>query len=191
MCGLCIRSGGTTLFLHNHPRKVLGDVTGIAEPSQTEAGKYKHSKHKTTLPVKKGPKMTKATKDELRRREEKSKSEYELKIDAFQKTMDSLKADSGELRDKIRNMESRANCQDQYIMCLEKRFVNLCDQCKLKGEETAFTPAESYRLQRIWELLEKQEQRQTAASAPLATEGSCQAAGNSSISARETRTEPL
>ena len=174
---------------------VLGDVTGMAEPSQTETGKYKHSKRKTTLPMKKGPKMTKATKDELRRREEKSKSEYELKIDAFQKTMDSLKADSGELRDKIRNMESRANCQDQYIMCLEKRFVNLCDQCKLKGEETAFTPAESYRLQRIWELLERQEQRQTGThSAPPAsevTEKNCQASGNAHSSARENGTEPL
>ena len=139
--------------------------------------------------------MTKATKDELRRREEKSKSEYELKIDAFQKTMDSLKADSGELRDKIRNMESRANCQDQYIMCLEKRFVNLCDQCKLKGEETAFTPAESYRLQRIWELLERQEQRQTGThSAPPAsevTEKNCQSSGNAHSSARENGTEPL
>ena len=58
-------------------------------------------------------------------------------------------------------MESRARCQDQYIFSLEKRFVNLCDPCKNKGEETAFTPAESYRLQRIWELLERQEQRMT------------------------------
>ena len=140
---------------------MLGDVTGMAEPSQSETGKYKNSRKKTTLPMKKAPRMTKVTKDEQRRREEKAKSEYDLRIDAFQNTMDSLKADSGELMDKIRNMESRAKCQDQYIMFLEKRFVNLCDTCKLQGEETAFTPAESHQLQRIWELLERQEQRQT------------------------------
>ena len=77
----------------------------------------------------------------------------------MQKVMDSLKADAGELRDKIREMESRARCQDQYIMSVEKRFVNLCEPCKAKGDETAFTPAERYSLQRIWELLEKQEER--------------------------------
>ena len=35
--------------------------------------------------------MTKVTKDEQRRREEKAKSEYDLRIDAFQNTMDSRK----------------------------------------------------------------------------------------------------
>ena len=107
---------------------VLGDVTGMAEPSQTETGKYKNlKKRNTTLNMKKKPQLTKATRDEKRRREEKAKSDYETKIDGMQKCMDSFKADAGELRDKIRNMESRARCQDQYILSLEKQFVNLCD----------------------------------------------------------------
>ena len=106
-----------------------------------------------------------------------------MKIDGLQKALDSFKADAGELRDKIRNMESRAACQDQYIFSLEKRFVNLCDGCKTRGDDTAFTPTEAHSLSRILELLERQERRQTGtlSGSPGAAQCTCQpVAGTSS-----------
>ena len=148
------------------PPEVLGEETGMGVPSQTSEGKYKlHQKKKgPTRPMKpKGP-STRATRDELRRREEKAKSEYETRIEAMEVTMDSIKADAGEKRDKIRNMEAYGKCQNQYIAALEKRFVNLCDSCKKRDcGDTAFTPQEKFTLQRILELLEKQEMRHSGA----------------------------
>ena len=139
--------------------EILGDVNGMEEPSQA-AGKYKqHRKRGPTLAVKPRP-NTKAKRDELRRRDEKAKSDLEIKLEAVQVTNDSLKCDAGELRDKLRNMEAREKTQNQYIASLERRFVNLCEVCKTRDcQETAFTPQERYSLSRILELLERQEER--------------------------------
>ena len=141
--------------------EILGEINGMEEPSQA-AGKYKqHRKRGPTLTVKTRP-ATKGKKDELRRRDEKAKSELEIKLEAAQAVNDSLKCDAGELRDKLRNMESREKTQNQYIFCLEKRFVNLCGDCREKDtRDTAFTPKEQYSIARILELLERHEERVT------------------------------
>ena len=139
--------------------EILGEINGMEEPSQA-AGKYKqHRKRGPTLTVKTRP-VTKGKKDELRRRDEKAKSDLEVKLEAAQVVNDSLKCDAGELRDKMRNMESREKSQNQYIMSLERRFVNLCGDCRKRDtQDTAFTPLERYSIARILELLERQEER--------------------------------
>ena len=155
--------------------EILGEVNGMEEPSQA-AGKYRqHRKRGPTLAVKSRP-VKKGKKDELRRRDEKAKSDLEIKLDATQVVIDSLKCDAGELRDKMRNMESREKTQNQYIACLERRFVNLCGDCRAKdSRDTAFTPLERYSISRILELLERQEERMTKGS------GSPGASGGESV----------
>ena len=60
----------------------------------------------------------------------------------------------------MRNMEAREKTQNQYIVSLERRFVNLCQDCKKRdSQETAFTSQERYSISRILELLERQEER--------------------------------
>ena len=152
--------------------EILGEINGMEEPSQA-AGKYKqHRKRGPTLTVKTRP-VTKGKKDELRRRDEKAKSDLEVKLEAAQVVNDSLKCDAGELRDKMRNMESREKSQNQYIMSLERRFVNLCGDCRKRDtQDTAFTPLERYSIARILELLERQEERLTSgAGAPSTSDG--------------------
>ncbi len=140
--------------------EILGEVRGMEEQQSQASGKYKHHKKKgPTLAVKPRP-VTKSKKDELRRRDEKAKSEREVRVDALQAIIDSLKCDTGELRDKMRNMESREKTQNQYIASLERKFVHLCPDCKKKDvSDTAFTPEERYSISRILELLERQEER--------------------------------
>ena len=142
--------------------EILGEINGMEEPSQA-AGKYQqHRKKGPTLTVKTRP-VTKGKKDELRRRNEKAKSDLEIKLDAIQAVNDSLKCDAGELRDKMRNMEAREKTQNQYIASIERRFVNLCEECKKRDcQETAFTPTERYSISRILDLLERQEERMTS-----------------------------
>ena len=139
--------------------EILGEINGMEEPSQAD-GKYKqHRRRGPTLTVKSRP-VTKGKKDELRRRNEKAKSDIEVKLEATQAVIDSLKCDAGELRDKMRNMEAREKTQNQYIMSLERRFVNLCEGCKKRDpQETAFTSQERYSILRIIDLLERQEER--------------------------------
>ena len=139
--------------------EILGEINGMEEPSQA-AGKYKqHKRRGPTLTVKSRP-VTKGKKDELRRRNEKAKSDAEVRLEATQAVIDSLKCDAGELRDKMRNMEAREKTQNQYIVSLERRFVNICGDCKKRDpQETAFTPQERYSISRIIELLERQEER--------------------------------
>ena len=144
--------------------EILGEINGMEEPSQA-AGKYKlHRKRGPTLTVKARP-VTRGKKDELRRRDEKAKSDIEIKLDAAQAVNDSLKCDAGELRDKMRNMEAREKTQNQYIASIERRFVNLCEECKKRDcQETAFTPVERYSISRILDLLERQEERMNSGS---------------------------
>ena len=70
---------------------------------------------------------------------------------------DSLKADAGQLLDKLRAEENRGKAQRKYIASLEIRFSDLCDSCKLKTPETAFTAAERCSIQHIVKMLEDQQ----------------------------------
>ena len=134
------------------------EVEGMKPPSQSQAGKYQlHKKKGPTLPIRGKSNMTKAKRDELRRRNEKAKSELEIKIDALQESNDSLKADAGQLLDKLRAEENRGKAQRKYIASLEIRFSDLCDQCKQKTPETAFTAAERCSIQHIVKMLEDQQ----------------------------------
>ena len=78
-------------------------------------------------------------------------------MDAIQHMNDSLKADVGELRDKLRNQQSFSETREKYIAQLELRFSHLCDPCKAKIPETAFTPSlQQYALKKITIMLEEQ-----------------------------------
>ena len=140
------------------PDEELQEAMGMEEKSQSERGKYKKKKGPTlTTKTKPG---TKAKKDEKRRREEKSKTEAEIKMEAMEHLIDSLKADAGELRDKIRDMDNRESNMNKYIHSLEVRFNDLCPRCKEKTPDTAFTAAERYSIQRIAQIVEKLEANQ-------------------------------
>ena len=95
----------------------------------------------------------------MRRRNEKAKSELEIKIDALIETNDSLKADAGQLLDKLRAEENRSKALRKYIASLEIRFSDLCEVCKTKTPETAFTSAERCSIQHIVKMLEDQQEK--------------------------------
>ena len=144
-------------MVDSEPIELLEEVSGMRGPSQTIAGKYRaHKARGPTLTVKaKGP-NSKARKDEQRRRDEKAKSDAEIRMDALQHVNDSLKADAGELKDKIRNLQSYSETREKYIASLEMRFARLCDVCKAKVPEPAFSTTEQYTLAKIAMMMEEQ-----------------------------------
>ena len=136
------------------------EVPGMAPPSQTQEGKYRqHKKRGPTLPIHGKSTTSKAKRDEARRRNEKAKSELEVKIDALIETNDSLKADAGQLLDKLKAEQNRGKAMRKYIASLEIRFSDLCDSCKIKTPETAFSSAERCSIQHIVKLLEDQQEK--------------------------------
>ena len=140
--------------------ELVTEVAGMRGPSQSFEGRAAlHKVRGPTLPVKGRNLNTKAKKDEKRRRDEKAKSDKDLRLDALEKLVDSLKADNGELKDKLRNEESRARAQNKYIYSVEKRFSDLCISCKEKTPELAFTNTERYTLLRLMQLMEEQSER--------------------------------
>ena len=91
------------------------------------------------------------------RREEKAKTEKDMKIDAMNETMDVLRADCASLKDKLRQMENLTKAQRKYMMSLEIRFSDLCPSCKSKTPETAFTSCERASIMNIVKMLEDQQ----------------------------------
>ena len=136
----------------------LSDVAGMEGPSQTQQGKYRiHRVKGPTLPMKGKNAASKAKKDEKRRRDEKAKTEKDIKIDAMNETMDVLRADCASVKDKLRQMEDLTRAQRKYMMSLEIRFSDLCDSCKSKTPETAFTSSERASIMNIVKMLEDQQ----------------------------------
>ena len=136
------------------------DVNGMQGPSQSLLGKYRiHKKKGPTLPVKGKNAASKARIDEKRRRDEKAKTEKDIKIDAMNDAMDVLRADCGDLKNKLRQMEDYGNACRKYIMSLEIRFSDLCTDCKSKTPETAFTSSERASIMHIVKLLEDQQKQ--------------------------------
>ena len=126
-------------------------------PSQSTAGKYRaHKNRGPTLNTKAKGNNSKAKRDENRRRTEKAKTEHEVKIDALQTVIDSLKADGGELKDKLRSEQNLSLVREKYLAQLELRFSQLCEQCKTRTPDTAFSSQENYALTKITKMLEEQ-----------------------------------
>ena len=143
--------------------ELLEDPEGMQGPSQSRQGKYRIHKVKgPTLPMKGKNAGSKAKRDEKRRRDEKAKSELEVKVDALNELTDSLKADAGSLKDKLRQVEDYAAAQRKYIMSLEIRFSDLCTGCKQKTPPTAFTAPERESIMNIVRMLESQQEMITS-----------------------------
>ena len=83
-------------------------------------------------------------------------------MDALNELVDSLKADAGSLKDKLRQSEDYAAAQRKYIMSLEIRFSDLCSECKSKTPQTAFTAPERESIMNIVRMLESQQQMITS-----------------------------
>ena len=166
----------------SHDDDELDEVTGMRGPSQSAAGRNKRHRQKgpTLAPKSKKP-ATKASRDELRRRDERAKTEQEVKIDALQTLCDSLKADNGDLLDKLRNLEDRNKTQLKYIHSIERRFSDLCTRCKQKTPPTAFTREESFMLQRMAHILEEQ----SAKLEELTRRGAQQTPTNTNVPSKE------
>lgn len=154
-----IEEGSKSLYENDEIKAVRGPSPASPRPSQTQSGKYQaHKNRGPTRPVKGKNQLSKAKKDEARRRDEKAKSEKDVKIDAMQHLIDSLKADVGETRDKLRNERELGKARDKHIHNLERRIAHMCVECKTKIPEGAFTPTERYSLQRITSLLMEQKE---------------------------------
>ena len=112
-------------------------IKGMQEPSQTVAGKYRaHRGRGPTLNTKSKGGNSKAKRDENRRRNEKAKTEYEVKTDALQAVIDSLKADGGELKDKLRSEKNLSQTREKYMANLELRFSDHKNNKTFRGAET-------------------------------------------------------
>ena len=90
-----------------------------------------------------------------------------MKVDALQAVIDSLKADGGELKDKLRSEKNLSQTREKYMANLELRFSDLCDECKAKTPGTAFSTQENYALTKITKLLEEQSREMSALKSKL------------------------
>ena len=168
-------------------KQLLEDVSGVQGPSQSQQGKYRIHKVKgPTLPMKGKNAASKAKKDEKRRRDEKAKTEKDIKMDAMEESMDLLRVDCANLREKLRNMEDLTRAQRKYMMSLEIRFSDLCSVCKAKTPETAFTSSERASIMNIVKMLEDQQKTLDALTKSAGINNNTGVDTNTSSSGQET-----
>ena len=126
-----------------------GHYRALAKPGQKNSETEKRKRN--------GTKLKKPEKDEERRRKEKEKSPEETDVEALQKTLEAMQRKCAIAENELALSLRREKTQSAFILSLEKRIANACEECREADPELSITSRDNYNLAEIKELLLRQE----------------------------------